>query len=271
MTRPFFGVGLLAVALSTAGAVQAQSARSYGTGASYSRDTWPAEIVQRPLTLAEGLGQVDVPVAFNLSSGSAGKPIFVPLQLAYGVTEAFTLALTHQVGLCLSGTSNGCPKVYNDIGFQGLFALAPSGPLQAALVAGLIFPSLADPFAAAALVGLDTRYGSGPVALRVDPRITFGLNQRDAGNRETLSIPVTLQFQAAPNVALSVGSGIRGPINPRVGSFSDFYAVPLSFGAAYTTSPFDVGAAFTFTNLRGPSGLSGTDLRIGQVFASFRI
>ncbi len=280
MTRTLSAVGLLTLALSLAGAAQAQSSRAYDS--TYTRDNWPDELVKRPLTLAEGLTQIDLPVAFNLSKDSAGKPVFIPLHLAYGVTDGFTLALTHQIGLCLSGTSNGCPKVYNDVGLQGLFSLVPSGPFQAALAAGIVLPSITDPFTAAAVVGFDTRAGNGPIALRIDPRLQIGLNQRDgtlttptsagsAPNREVLSIPVTLQLQATPNVALSVGSGILGPLNPVIGSFSDYYAVPLTFGAAYTTSQLDVGAAFTFANLRSQGLLSGTDLRIGEVFASFRL
>lgn len=277
MTRSLLGRGLIVLALTLAGAAQAQRSRYDNTV-----DNWPEELVKRPLTLFEGLTEIEVPVAFNLSTGSAGKPVFIPLQLAYGVTDSFTLAITHQIGLCLGGSSNGCAKVYNDIGLEGLFSLAPSGPFQAALAAGVLLPSITDPFTAAAVVGFDTRYGSGPVALRIDPRLQIGLNQRDGTpfsltspgsppNREVLRIPVTLQLQATPNVAFSLGSGIVGAVNPPVGTFSDNYAVPLSIGAAYTTSQLDVGAALTFTNLRGPYGLSATALRIGEVFAAFRL
>jgi hypothetical protein len=261
-------IAVLGLSLSIGAAASAQG--RYGRGDVVTKDSWPDELVKRPLTLAEGLGQLDVPVVFNLSTNDVGKPVFVPLRLAYGVTDTTTLAITHQIGLCLTGTSNGCAKVYNDIGLEGLFSIAPTGPFQVALAAGLQFVSLSDPFAVAGVVGFDSRYGAGAIALRFDPRLSFGLNERDAGNRETLSLPVILQLQATPNVALSIGSGLFGPLNPVVGSFSDLYAIPLVFGVAYTTSRVDVGATFEFLNLRATGGASATDARLGQVFASLR-
>ena len=60
-------------------------------------------------------------------------------------------------GLCLTGTSNGCPKAYNDVGVEGLFALVPSGAFQVALAAAFLVPSISEPFAMAAGVGFATR------------------------------------------------------------------------------------------------------------------
>src|SRR3982750_2058310 len=102
--------GVLAMAL--AGGRPAQAG-------SFARDDyggWPSELVERPLTLAEDLGQLDVPVIFNLTSGSLWKPVTMPLRLVYGATSDVTLAVTHQTGLCLSGTASGCAKLYNDVG-----------------------------------------------------------------------------------------------------------------------------------------------------------
>jgi hypothetical protein len=282
MSRLLSGTGLLALLLSIGGGAQAQSARSAPATEEYTRDSWPDELVKRPLTLAEDLAQIDLPVAVNLTKNVVGKPVFIPLQIAYGVTDGFTLAITHQTGLCVSGTSNGCAKVYNDVGLEGLFSLVPSGTFQAALSAGVVLPSITEPFLAAARVGFDSRFGRGPVALRIDPRVQIALNQRTppnlllgtvvvAANRDTLEVPVTLQLQAMPNLALWVGSGVFGQLNPIVGSFSDSYAIPLSFGVAFTSGDVDVGAQFAFANLRGYYGGSGTDVRFGEAFVSFRL
>jgi len=260
---------LAVVLLSISASAHAQRMRTYQHD-TYTKDNWPDELVKRPLTLAQGMGQLDIPVVINLSTDEVGKPVFIPLSLLYGVTDSVTVGITHQTGLCLTGTSNGCPKVYNDIGVEGLFSVVPSGELQLAVAAGLAAISLSDPFAVAAEVGFASRYGSGIFALRFDPRLSIGLNERDAGNREVLVLPVTLQVQATPNVALSVGSGLIAPLNPVVGSFSDFYEIPLSLTAGYTTKMVDVGASFTFINLHAPSGASATDARLGEVFASLR-
>ena len=261
-------LAVLGLSLSICGAAAAEATGS-GEG-SYTKASWPEELVKRPLTLAEGLGQLDVPVVVNLSTDEVGQPVFIPLNLAYGVTSTATVAITHAIGLCLTGTSNGCDKVYNDVGLQGLFAVVPSGPVQMALAAGLQFVSLSDPFAVAAVVGFDSRYGTGVVALRIDARLSIGLNQRDAGNRETLTLPVSLQVQATRNLALSLGSGLFAPLDPVVGSFSELYAIPLLFGVTYTSGRLDVGASFAFANLHATGGASATDARLGQAFVSLR-
>jgi hypothetical protein len=166
--------------------------------------------------------------------------------------------------------SSSCRKVYNDIGFEGRFAIAPRGTLQTAFVAGLAFISISEPFAAATVIGLDVRFDSLPVALRFSPRLAIGLNQRDAGNREELLLPVSLELQATPNVALAVGSGLIGQLDPVIGSFADTILVPLTFTALYGTPRYDLGASFGFSNLRGFGNVGATDARFGQLFVSFR-
>lgn len=266
ITRSMSAIGVLAIALSAA--VRAQ-ARSYGRD-EYGSGNWPSEIIERPLTLAQDLAQLDVPVVFNLIDSTMWKPVFIPARLAYGVNSDVTLAVTHQVGFCLSGPTNGCPKLYNDVGLEGLIAIMPSGRLQAALAAGMELPSISDPFVASAVLGFDSRLVVGPLALRLDPRLRIGVTQRDIGNKEFLTVPATLQFQVTPSVALFAALAVSGPLNPAVGSFSTSYTVPLNFGLAYGTGDYDFGASFTFLDLRGNVLPSATGARVGQAFASLR-
>lgn len=244
-------------------------ARSYGRD-EYGSGNWPSQIIERPLTLAEDLGQLDVPVVFNLADSSMWKPLFIPARLAYGVNSDVTLAVTHQVGFCLSGTTNGCPKLYNDVGMEGLIAIMPSGRLQAALAVGTELLSISDPFVASAVVGFDSRLVVGPFALRLDPRLRIGVTQRDLGNKEFLTIPATLQFQATPSVALFAALAVSGPLNPATGSFSNYYTVPLNLGLGYGTGDYDFGVSFTFLDLRGNVLPNATGARAGQAFASLR-
>lgn|SRR5919108_1175852 len=260
-------LGALAIAQAAAPAAQA---RSFGRD-DYDSGNWPSELVERPLTLADGLGQLDVPVNFNLTDGSVWKPVTMPLRLSYGVTSDVTFAVTHQTGFCLSGIANGCPKLYNDVGAETLLSIFPFGAFQAALAVGVEFLSLSEPFTAAAVVGFDARLGIGPIALRVDPRLRIGVNQRDTlGNKEYLSAPATLQLQVTANVALFGGLALNGPLDPAVGSFSTSYSVPMNAGLAYGTGDFDFGASFILVDLRGNVPPGATGARAGQVFTSFR-
>jgi hypothetical protein len=84
----------------------------------------------------------------------------------------------------------------------------------------------------------------------------------------------------APNVAVSLGTALSGPLyttpppallgdRTGTGSFSDLYTVPL--GAALIVTPtrdIDVGASFTLLNAFGANGT--WDVRSSQLFASYR-
>ena len=89
ITRSMSAIAVLAIALSAA--VRAQ-ARSYGRD-EYGSGNWPSEIIERPLTLAQDLAQLDVPVVFNLIDSTMWKPVFIPARLAYGVNSDVTLAV----------------------------------------------------------------------------------------------------------------------------------------------------------------------------------
>jgi hypothetical protein len=245
-------------------------ARSYLRD-NYGSGNWPSELVERPLTLAEDLTQFDIPVNFNLTDGSLWKPVTMPVRLSYGVTSDVTFAVTHQTGFCLSGPANGCAKVYNDVGAETLISIFPFGAFQAALAFGAELLSISEPFVATAVVGFNARLGVGPIALRLDPRLRIGLNERDTiGNREFLSVPVTLQLQATSNVALVAGLAMSGPLDPAAGSFSSSYIVPMNVGLAYTTGDFDLGASFILVDLRGNVLPGATGARAGQFFGSLR-
>src|SRR5207244_1230135 len=140
ITRSMSAIAVLAMAV--AAAVRAQ-ARSYGRD-EYGSGNWPSEIIERPLTLAQDLAQLDVPVVFNLIDSTMWKPVFIPERLAYGVNSDVTLAVTHQVGFCLNRPTNGYLKLYNDVELETLIAIMPTGPLQAALRAGMELPSIPD-------------------------------------------------------------------------------------------------------------------------------
>jgi hypothetical protein len=106
--------------------------------------------------------------------------------------------------------------------------------------------------------------------LRLDPRLRIGISERDAGNKEFLSVPVTLQLQATSHVALFAGLAVSGPLDPAVGSFSANYSVPMNVGLGFGTSDFDFGASFILLDLRGNVLPGATGARAGQVFGSIR-
>src|SRR4051812_49216493 len=89
------------------------------------------------LTLPKGRVVLDVYVPINLSDTQAFKPVSISPDLWYGVDDKLTVGLVHSSGgasgfigtpktaLCLTGTDNGCDKVYNNVGLDARYQLKP--------------------------------------------------------------------------------------------------------------------------------------------------
>jgi hypothetical protein len=246
------------------------------------KDAWPTELVRRPLTLAQGMFELTLPVNANMAPGAFGEPVFVNPSLYYGVTPNVTVGVRHFVGLCVTGSSHGCGDVYNDVSVDSIWSFVRGQNTDVALGAALNASHL-DPVTLNAEVRVAARYRMGSVAaVTVAPQLNFGLTERDtqativgtnattaSGNREVLTIPVTLQVQGTDRLAAAVSTALAGPLDPQVGGFGDAYTIPLAFEADYAvTNMLDLGANFSFTNLAGKNSTS--DARFGKVFARAR-
>lgn len=228
------------------------------------------------LLLGKGKIRIEGETAvINLSADSVAKPFSLAPAVYYGVNDNLTIGITHTrgttmwspgaglslgsagaPGICLSGESNGCAKVYNNLGIDALFGLA-AGKMSAAVHGGLDFLTLSDT-TLALRAGVLGKYDIAPkVALTFDPSISIGLNKRDAGNKESLNVPVYLWLVASPQLSAYVMSGIAGPLS----GFGDAYTIPVGVGASYTVSPkLTAGVDFDFINLAGKG--SSADFRV---------
>lgn len=279
-----------ATALLTTTTAPARAAESLGE----KRDTWPSEITKRPLTLGAGMMEVWAPLQLDASKGADWKPVTSNPSLAIGITDDWMIGVRHLVGLCLGGASNGCANVYNDTGLFTRVSLLRGGGLDVAIQGGVDATRWSQPRDYAANAGVILRAGGGAAAVTAAPTVSFGLRDRDTtpsrtgvfawnmgtydiataettiGNKEHLSVPVTLQLQLGPALALAVGASLEGPLNPAIGSFSDYYRIPA--GAALVVTPvrwIDVGASFTFPMFAGKGDTR--DLRSLAAFVAFRI
>lgn len=118
-------LGLVALTVLTASASLARADDAYPV------DTWPTEVILRPLTLAEGMFELRGTTAFvNLSNAKAFQPIDLEPALFYGLTDKLTIGISHgrellgpAAGLCVSGTDNGCARRYNNLNLVGYYSL----------------------------------------------------------------------------------------------------------------------------------------------------
>ena len=259
----------------------------------FTLDDYAIAVVDRPLTLPQGVLEISAPLGISLSSGAGGEPTFLNPSISYGVSDDLTVGVRHFLGLCFSGEDGNCPEFYNDISLDALYTLLASGRLKVAAGAALNVAPITDPTSVSGEVRLPIKFGGAQLALVLSPTLNFGLNERDDGpktygttfnagtydviipagtvpNREVLRLPLTVQLQPSRELAVLVGASVDGALDPLVGSFSDVYRIPVMFGTVYSPSrSFDVGAALTFPDLMGQDGTA--DDRFLSLFAALRI
>jgi hypothetical protein len=242
---------------------------------------YPNEYALRPLTLSAGTFQATVPVVLNLSKNAVLKPVWVPLDLRYGVNNQLEVFVSHnylgapaafgQGGVCLGGTSRNCEKFYNNINVGGRFSFLKSNGVELSGLAALDVRRLSDPMRLAIDVGVGFKYVSAPISIKVAPQIGIGANKRSDGNKEVLSVPVQIAFQATPQLAAFLDTGIFGSTD----QFGDVYGVPVGIGASFLVQHgLDVGAEFmlrqALAGSKVPSDMKGVNDRTLTVFAAYR-
>ncbi len=230
----------------------------------FAQGSYPDEYALRPLQLPSGMAQLKVPVVINLSRGNAGKPVYIPFDIRLGLTPELELRIFHPGhGLCLTGQSNGCGHVYNDVALGLLYNVLREQDMDVAVLAALEVASF-DPGRLRLDVGFGWKYVSAPFSIAVAPYVGLGLNHRE-DNGARLLVPAEFAFQLSPPAAMFVESGLYGELR----DLGDSVHMPLGVGINYLiTHGADLGAEFVLTNAIGNG--SGTDGRLVLVYFAIR-
>jgi hypothetical protein len=205
----------------------------------------------------------------NASKDAFGKPTSLAPDLFYAVSDTVQIGLVHTgpmgwqsrpgLGLCLTGTTNGCPKVYNNVGLDLMYGLL-YGDFHLSLHSSLYLLPISDPTGVMWTLGLTGKFHfTDAVALFFDPQVGVMLTNRNL-YKEQLFIPLELQFQMTGAVSFKVLSGVTGQLS----ELGDTYQIPLGVGlVGNVSSNVDLGLRFSFDNLLGqvPAGVSRTDTR----------
>ncbi len=260
--RPDMRVFLRLVVASACSLAAVQAA-----GAQEGKQSWPLEVVNRPLTLAAGMVEIGGDsLIVGVSGGEAdpGQPIVLAPEVRYGVTGQLQIGVTHTnhfpffpvAGLCVSGEENGCPKVYNAIGAEVEYALARGGSAELSARVGGSIGRFDPDRAYGATAGLEARLRSGSVAVVFDPNVYVGIIQRDTfpigmtgdSHPDWLFLPVHFQFQATAQAMLYLMSGLNTPLT----DMGDFYQIPAGLGGTYALSNrMDAGLELQVVNAAG--------------------
>jgi hypothetical protein len=232
------------------------------------------------VTLPKGRVLLDAYLEMNLVSGAEFKPFSLSPDVWYGVTDDITVGLVHSAvggsgfmgfvgtSLCLTGTDNGCAKLYDNVGVDARYQLKDGG-FGVAFDGGLFVQDF-DPFQLALKLGIVGRWRPKPaskLAVDVSPNMFFGLTGRDGGggvgdaaNKEVLTLPATLLYAAKPKLALAFQLGFVVPFE----NAGTTFFIPVSFGANYMLSKrTSIDGAFTVLHLAAgdDAGGKGFDVR----------
>jgi len=221
------------------------------------------------LTLPGGKVFLNAFVEMNLSKGLAFKPVSIAPDVYYGVNDDLTLGLIHSGrgatglfgsagdGLCLTGKSNGCPKVYDNIGVDARYHLWRKGGIALAASGGFYAGAL-DPFTLSLKLGGIAHFRSKAFSFELGPSIFVGITKRSEGNKEVLSIPATFMYALPMRLGIAAQLGLFVP-------FSD--TALTMFGASvgvqyFATDKLIFDAVFSLPALAGGSAVAdGVDLR----------
>ncbi len=225
--------------------------------------------------------QGSLPVVINLSKSAVAKPVWIPLDLRFGVTNELEVFVNHGIpggsliegqGLCLGGTSRGCEKAYNNVNLGGVYSFLKNSGVELGGLIALDFRRISDPMNFAVDVGVAFKYVAAPVSVKLVPQIGIGINKRSAGNKEELAVPLQIAVQAAAPIAVFLDTGIFGATT----DFGKNYYVPVGIGASYLAMHgLDVGLEFMFPRLVEGDNIkalfgNAADSREIMLFASWR-
>jgi hypothetical protein len=232
------------------------------------------------LTLPAGKLALSLTVEASLSDGAFLEPVSVAPDVAYGITPDLTLALAHSgfattgfrgnagSGFCLTGEDGGCPHAYNRVGVEAHYGLL-RGPLSLAAVGGLTLWSI-DPAWLDVKLGLRVRHVAGAFVATFTPSLFVGLNDRDAGNEDSLWLPVSFGYKPVPALLVALGGGLKLPSLEAAG---DSWRVALGLIGQYSLRPnVQIGASFFFGEILAasavPDAAKGLDRRQLQLWIS---
>lgn len=240
---------------------------------------YPDAYVLRPLTVPPGMFQGTLPVVFSFSQNAVFKPVWIPLDMRFGMTDQLEFFLTHNAlgaplaagngGLCL-GTKQYCQKTYNNLNVGGQFSFAKGKGLELSGLLAAEFKEFSPHLLFAVDVGVGVKYVNAIFSAKATPRLGIEVNRRSTENgQETIGMPVQFALQAAPRIAAFVDMGLFGPTN----QFGSRYTIPVGVGGDFLLRHgFDVGAEFMFPALGRGSAVAGkaTDSRTLMLYAVWR-
>ncbi len=187
----------------------------------------------------------------NMSKDSAFKPVEVPIDFFWGVSDDVMIGITHERGPRFNTAPNDGKfhNFYDDVGFGAVIYLAGGRNYEVDLDTGIPFHRLTPELWVGARVGVLGRANiSDKVDFVYDPGVYVGFNRRPEGNGDDLFIPIWFYFQPTDTIAPFVGTGLNGPFK----RFGDNFTIPLEGGVLFTVARgINIGGVLRFPQALG--------------------
>lgn len=217
----------------------------------YTKSNWPLSLVKRPVVPIAGMVELrGDTLRANLSKGSAFEPVSLAPDVFVGLAKGWTVGITHDTGICLTGETGGCPSSYDDTGLEVNYSLMGKGSFLLAATGGARVSSYSDPFVMGLEFGFLSRMSFGKVAVDARPRLYVGLAERDLRG-DLLDLPIDIHYQVHTQTAVSLETGFLASLDDIGGA----NRIPVGLATLVAVNErIDFGAALRFTNLAGSDG-----------------
>jgi len=244
-----------------------------------------AEATIPPWILRRASVRFDATLELEMSKDNVAKPVSIAPDLWYGVSDDVTVGITDSRfaatgfrgsaggAFCVTGTTRGCPRLYNNVGAEAWAALA-RGTVSLVAGGGPYATDLHRGFYSFKL-GVKSRLTAGRISLTTTPAVLIAMTKRDASptpNTDALYVPVALGVRLVSSTTIALGSGIKGPVS----DFRHHWSVPLGIVASSAIGRVQFGASWVFGTLvsaaENPPApqppVEGMDLRVVQGWIS---
>jgi len=252
-------------------------------GGLFTLKSYPIRELSRPLTLTQGLFQARFGVGFDVSSESAFESVGINAEGRYGFRDNVTglFGLTDAFNFKQFGVYAGVEAAiaYDLLDFRAAFRFGRAASAE------ICTPTVNCPMDAMGmeLTGKPTgTYLKGDLGAHIDIGFPFRYVAKPEIAIVALDTLITIDFDGKPDLNPSLGISTNPVAALSVVIFAQlqiadfktddgFFTVPATARVQFSPNQkFDIGAEFTFLNVKPPDGQKFYDSRFLNFFVQFR-
>lgn len=222
-----------------------------------------------PIVLGRGEVYARLVTEVGLAPRKQARPLSFAPDVWLGLTDALTLGVIHSAtsvdridsasSFCVRELAPHCTRPYRGSGID----LRLRWTAHVAWHVRALLRDI-DPVKPAVTVGARLRWTRGRFVIESDPYLRVGLGHREAGNRDTLVVPIWLGRRLGDRAELAIHTGIDGDL----AVWRDGWHIPV--GVRFEVTParaIAFGIEGGFTSLLGPQNTANQ--RAVAIYAAY--